>query len=461
MKKVAALILGLGLPFALATVASSQGNDAAEPLRAALAEIDITPPIGSPMAGYSARQGTASGVLDPLMAQLLVLEQGTTRVAILTFDLRRLVSSRIIEGVKALGIEHVVLASSHTHSGPDADDETFKGTAGPWRRELEDRVVAMVKSTLEDSSRSFEARVAAGEGSVYLGHNRILVQSDGAGGERSTMLWRNAERKPTHPTDPTTLVLSIEDSAGTLRAVLVNHACHAVVLGPDNLQLSADYPGAMRRALATSLGGRGRQGLNPVQVMFLQGAAGDINPYDDKQPIDQRAAETMRDTGEALATAVLPVVRALSSAQSGAKEGNDREIESPATLTARSAHLEFEHRWQQEQGPVAIDLVALQLGNDTAMVFVPGEFFVEHQLRLRARSPFTKTFFVGYATSSDAPWPGYIPTFEAAGRFGYGASYNTSIEEGAGEVIVDRAIIELFRLAGRLETPEGGAVRKY
>ena len=85
-------------------------------------------------------------------------------------------------------------------------------------------------------------------------------------------------------------------------------------------------------------------------------------------------------------------------------------------------------------------------------MFAPGELFVEHQLNLRARSPFEQIFFIGYATSSGDPWPGYIPTFEMSSHEAYGTTTkNVRLEEGAGEVIIDRAVLELYRLAGLIE----------
>ena len=38
-------------------------------------------------------------------------------------------------------------------------------------------------------------------------------------------------------------VLVIEDKNKVKRGVIFNYACHPVVLGPDNLLITADYPG--------------------------------------------------------------------------------------------------------------------------------------------------------------------------------------------------------------------------
>ena len=103
------------------------GQMAAAELRVGLAEADITPPLGIPMVGYSAREGTARAVLDRLLVQAVVLDDGETSVALIALDLRRLTSARILQAVRSQGFDHVILAASHTHSGPD--------TSGPWRSE--------------------------------------------------------------------------------------------------------------------------------------------------------------------------------------------------------------------------------------------------------------------------------------------------------------------------------------
>jgi hypothetical protein len=53
--------------------------------------------------------------------------------------------------------------------------------------------------------------------------------------------------------------------------------------------------------------------------------------------------------------------------------------------------------------------------------------------------------------SAGSEWIGYVPTIRAAGEGGYGAGYNTRIEVGAGEAMIDRAIVHLFKLQGKLK----------
>jgi len=57
-------------------------------LRAGVAKVDITPPVGMAMAGYGARERPCEGILDPLCAYAIALEQGDTACGLVVSDLR-------------------------------------------------------------------------------------------------------------------------------------------------------------------------------------------------------------------------------------------------------------------------------------------------------------------------------------------------------------------------------------
>ncbi len=86
------------------------------------------------------------------------------------------------------------------------------------------------------------------------------------------------------------------------------------------------------------------------------------------------------------------------------------------------------------------------LNGELAIVGVPGEPFAQHALRLRQRSYLPWTLVFGYCNGHLL----YFPTIEAASEGGYGADPRVSpIELGAGESMMNRALIAIYRLVGK------------
>ncbi len=410
----------------LSIIVMGQGSE----LTAGVARVEITPPVGYPMGGYSDRKGPSTGVHDRLYATVLVLKAEGQSVALISCDLRSFPSERVIRLAQQQRlVDHVLIAATHTHSGPITwEDQTWPSKARSWFAETEQRIVQAIA---EASQRTFPARIAAGVGQIYLGHNRCKVEPDG----KVTMLWRNAERVPTSPLDPTLGIIRIDDASGKTRAIIVNYACHAVVLGPDNRLISADYPGYLARRIEREFDG--------ALCLFTQGGAGDINPYLDKQPVDQNGFGEAEKMGNALAEVALNVARRLQP------KGNAQ-----ATLKAVAEVIEFRDRWDKTK-ILNAGLTTLLINNEIAIVTLPGEPFVELQIALRDKSEVPHTFLFGYTYSAGGQWVGYIPTIRAAAEGGYGASYNTRLEVGAGEAMIDRAIVHLFTMLGKLkDTPD-------
>lgn len=395
-------------------------------LMAGVARIDITPPAtGTPMGGYGARRGPSTGVHDPLLATVLVLRLNGEGVAIINCDLLSFPSERIINEARAKKlVNHVLIAGTHTHSGPITwENQNWPADAQSWFASTEDKIIAAIA---EASAKMFPARIASGFGEIYLGHNRRRVDADG----KTTMFWRNAERQPTGPLDPTVGVIRVDDNSGRVRAILVNYACHAVILGPDNREISADYPGYLRRELEREYPGS--------FSLFIQGGAGDINPYLDKQPVKEGGFSEAEKMGKALAAKAIDVARRLKPT---AKIG--------ASLYAVGEVIEFHDRWEREKR-LRVGITALLINNEIAIATLPGEPFVELQIAFRDKAEFPRTFLFGYTYSAGGEWAGYLPTIRAAAEGGYGAGYSTQIEVGAGEAMIDRLLAHLYKMAGKL-----------
>lgn len=399
-------------------------------ISAGVSRVEITPPTGHPMGGYAARKGPSTGVHDPLYATALLLKSEGVTVAIVSCDLRSFPSERIINAARERKLaDHVLIAVTHNHSGPMTwEDQTWPSRERSWFAETERKILNAIE---ESSKNMFPARIAAGFGEIYLGHNRRKVGEDG----KVTMFWRNAGKLPTSPIDPAVGVIRIDDQSGKARAILVNYACHAVVLGPDNRMISADYPGYLAR--------RVEREFPDALCLFTQGGAGDINPYLDKQPVDQNGFGEAENMGNALAEEALKVALRLKP-----------QANSNARLRAAAEVAEFRDRWDAKK-TVRAGLTTLLVNNDIAIATMPGEPFVDLQIALRDKSEIANTFLFGYTYSAGGEWAGYIPTIRAAAEGGYGAGYNTRIEVGAGEAMVDRAIVNIYTLLGKLKDTPG------
>ena len=392
-------------------------------LSAGTAKVEITGPIGSTMYGYGSRGSNLSkGMHDPLYARVLVLEDIRNKLAIVTLDLgyfKDKNTARVIEALpKSVGIDHLLLIASHSHSTPTNYDN-FPSEEDPWIKQVEKKIANAI---VEADKNKREATIGVGKGEVREGFNRRVIKANGD----VFMMWRNAERLPTAPLDYELGVISIRSGEDVI-ATLVNFTCHPVVLGPDNLLYSADYPGAMADYVNEKIGG---------QVMFLPGAQGDINPFEDKQPIDQGAFEQVKRLGHTIGKEVVRVSNRII----------DFDSDSEIFVRKESIPLSKRSDINRENVAFTAEINSVLIGDNIAFATFPGEFFVEHGLSLKSRSPIENTFFVGYTNDALA----YFPTIHATTQGGYGAAERTDVEVGAGERLVNRALINLLYMAGKI-----------
>jgi hypothetical protein len=347
---------------------------------------------------------------------VLVIESGDNNIALVTCDLRSFVSTRVGELAKQkYGIRNTLIDVSHTHSGP----LTWE-LRSPWYGAAEDK---MVQAIGEAKSAEFPAILEVSAGRIYLGHNRRKM-IDGKG----YMWWRNADQLPSHPVDPAVNALEVKDDAGKIRAVLVNYACHPSVLGPDNYEYSADYPGAMKSYIEGQIPG--------ATALFVQGGAGDINPYRDKEPVAGQGFQAMTDMGQSLGKYVVSIL------------GKAKPISGP--LRTASEIIDVKNRWNPSESlPVGYTVGAF--GDSMCFAALPGEPFVELQMTFREKAECGNAMLFGYSYSVGGVWAGYIPTLLASVQGGYGADYNTTVSVGTGERLIDRAVVKLFQLRGALK----------
>jgi len=420
--------------------------------RAAAVSTDITPSDLVILWGYSDRKGPATGTHDPLMTKVLLLDDGSTRLAWVTLDLGRPFGNESMSIVrdrvrKSVNVTHVCFSASHTHSGPSIDELYEPGKRPAWETTALEKISTAIESAV---SKLQPASIGNGAGSVFIGHNRRFVQPDG----KVKMLWRNATKTPTHPVDPRVSVIRIDSDKGQTIAVVVNYSCHPVVYGPDNLEYSADYPGAMSEVIESAFG-------NGCVSLFLQGAPGDINPYYDKMKLEEGAETLMRETGKQLGQEAVRVAKTIAPAPPKTPEiqiAFDTHRFKPRYDTAklleqlksRGTSPEFLERYRVYLAtPMDCVVTTVLINREIALMAMPGEPFVEFGLNFRDRAPATHSYFAGYCNG----YHGYFPTIRAAVEGGYGAEGVTArVEVGAGETMVNTAVVRLLTMQGLLKS---------
>src|SRR5260370_41898433 len=112
--------------------------------------------------------------------------------------------------------------------------------------------------------------------------------------------------------------------------------------------------------------------------------------------------------------------------------------------------IEVKSRWQRGE-KIAIGLTAGAFGDSLCFLALPGEPCVEHQVAFREKAECSNALLFGYSYSAGGVWAGYMPTILAAVEGGYGAGYNTTVEVGTGERLVDRGVVRIFQLRGLLK----------
>ncbi len=401
---------------------------AAQELQAGAAKIDITPPTGYAMWGYGARHDVPSvGVLDPLHARALVLIAGKERIALVGLDLGRAPTRQSTAAIRArvkaeVGIEHFFLVGSHTHHGPVIELDNWPKGQKPYVRDLEDKLAKVI---IEAARAARPARVGVASKDIPFNRNRH-------------------SKRPDKLVDPELLVLRVEDMDGKPIAHAVNFAAHPTMHPAQVLKFSADYPGAMAKVMEQETG---------VPCLFLQGAAGDLsaNPPPGVKGPDQ--------FGQALGNEVSVLAKSirckpLDNPKLKVREDDFRfgmriDLKNPLVRGAlvlaffEDLVAAFEREYRDGVRP---HLTTALLDDRIAFVGVSGEFFCGHALSLKRRARLEHVFFLGYCND----YHQYFPTIEGAAEGGYGADPGVSAAEvGAGERMIDRALLQLYSMRGK------------
>jgi len=487
------LLLILLLPPVILLPGHATAADGAS-IEVGVAETDITPPAGFPMAGYF-HERLCEGTTDPLLAKAIVFRSGSTEAAIVVCDLIGITTdfSRIVRrrASEKTGIPYssIAVSATHSHTAPDYNKSLYGWLAAqkppaesvsmtgveqsPQRLAyiphlIDGTVEAIVKA--HESLAPSQLESGWGEQQTPVSFNRRFVQKDG-----SVRTWVGLEYAGTvrsaGPIDPEIPLLAVRHPDGRPRAIFSNFALHLDTVG--GTKWSADYPVFISNVLRESLG-------SDVISIFGTGCCGDINHVNPRGT--QRNSTDV--IGKSIGSTIVAALPTLTRIETPVLTVRSKEVRLPlqpvsaeavAASVARLSDVaagkpvEFlDHvtahktlmidqlrnsprfagdtdgvlarRLTQELAGVGpelpVDLQVICIGRDLAIVCLPGEVFVELGLAIKRASPCRQTMILELTNCVETF---YVPTRAAFAGGGYEPT-NSTIAHGGGELLVEETI---------------------
>jgi neutral ceramidase len=411
---------------AIMTLAGTLGSFA-QGFRAGEGVTDITPPVGTELAGFHKPPGKerrSTGVRQPASARALVFANTATNTfAIVSLDVCA-VSQEFCREVKkeiarkiGIAVDNIRIGATHTHSMPTL---RYFRQWGRLPEDYRDRVAKRIVEAVELARRDLAPA------KLCLGKERVVGASHNRTSEKfkTDELFTKESIDDERWLDTTLHALHFVREGNSRNFLWYQFSAHPVCYADE--MTGPDFPGLVASKMKT------QAGLSPS---FLQGHCGDVN-----------SGTSGRGDAEEVSDAV---VKALLQAIKSAREVNVNEIRQVTGTFHATLDIEFHKqqlaqyradptqctngpwvdaefarewyevasKWDLARTSYATPISALRLG-DVALFFHPGELYSVYGLTLRRDSPFRDTIVIGYVDDLI----GYVPDPKAyAGRPEYSA----------------------------------------
>jgi neutral ceramidase len=437
---VVAVLIACGLsPSARGTARGS--------LRVGAARVDITPAPDAalPMAGYAGRTEGFRGIHDNVYVRAIVLDDGTTQAALVAWESLFVLdavwaeTSQRIARETGIRPEHLLLSAVHDHGAPNMALAASLPKMAGYVTTVENAAVEAVRRARAGLQ---PARFGLGTATAYVNINRREPVPG-----RQLWLGYNADG----PSDKTVNVLRFDDSSGKPMAFWINYPVHAVVMGPDNFQITGDLAGATSRFVEQHYLGKDRPrsdggmslrlrpeergaGDGPVAV-WTSGAAGDQNPVSMASGEDFTLVEAL---GKILGEAVVRAASNVTTTSEVSIRGAQKVITCPGRRVVPGPTPRADYTFT-DADPVNIRLGLLVI-NDVALAGVSGEVLTPIAQRLKRESPVAHTIMVTHTNGSS----GYIPNDAAFEPVSYEVTASR-LKPGCAENAIVGGFLELAK----------------
>lgn len=378
------------------------------PWKAGVASTVITPDEQMWLAGFARRTMPSQGKASELFTKALALEDTDgNRLVILTADLiampREIADWLARQCAAEFGLrrEQLLLATSHTHSGPEIRPNKvyffnvpseFAAKIPAFVEQLQKKMLETIREAL---SRLAPARVFGGQGIARFAHNR-----------------RGAEEYFDHDVP----ALKVTDLDGQPGAILFGYACHNTTLWEDSYVYCGDYAGFAQADL--------QEKFPVTTALFLAGAAADQNPSP-RAKLEYAIAygkELAEGVAQIEFTEIEPRLSVafeqvpLEFQPTPSRQELQAQLASTDKPIARKAQYLLDH--PDDYGPTyPFPIQVVRLGKQLMLIALGGEPVVEYAMKLKKEyaSQTPLVWVAGYANDMF----GYVPTLRVQREGGY------------------------------------------
>jgi neutral ceramidase len=361
-----------------------------------VSQVNITPDIPIPMSGYGSRKDPFTGVHDGLFASALYFRSPETDLLLITSDLigfnmqfvdetREMISDRI-----GIPMKNIMITAVHNHGGPVTKtyEEDVPEEVENYVKSLQEKFITI---SVEASEKTVPFRMGTGKSSCDLNINRRAEFADGSIG-----LGRDQDKPCDHDLD----VVKFEDLNDNTLAIMVNWPCHGTASGPQNYQITGDWPGAAARHIKKHAG-------EEIVVAITAGASGDINPiygpgnsFNEIETVGYHVGKAALEAFNTIKTFPVESVDAICTSM---------------TFPGKKACKDYFPQETYEPGPdVEIRLTVFRIGH-LVLAGISGEVMNEIGQEIKKQSTYKNTTIITHCNGSS----GYICTDRAFPEGGY------------------------------------------
>jgi len=229
----------------------------ASDIKAGYAKRDITPPIGGPIGGYSARTPKINtGSYESVFVKAVTIKNSESSVTIVNSETLLPLPEFVIAVTKKSGLQRreLFFTSTHTHSGPGGYASGFiaKQTLGDFSPAYFSFLVDKTTEAILESRKTLAP--------VELNYRNVSLSI-----ELSDKLLTNQLQPKKNPYSKLQLLHIVSKTNHKAVATLVTFSAHPTFFGQKNKKISGDYPALLTQKIESELGGG---------AIFIPGAVG-------------------------------------------------------------------------------------------------------------------------------------------------------------------------------------------